>query len=47
MISLPELSSKLNFSNEFVFMKVLFENLHNIHNFSANIIKKLLMPYII
>ena len=38
---LPELSSRLNFSNEFMFMKVLFQDLHNIHNFSANIIKKL------
>lgn len=38
---LPELSSKLNFSNEFLFMKALFQDLHIIHNFSANIIKKL------
>ena len=38
---LPELSSRLNFSNEFIFMKTLFQDLHNIHNFSANIIKKI------
>ncbi|WP_198306096.1 HD domain-containing protein [Arcobacter vandammei] len=38
---LPKLSLAMNFQNEFLFMKSLFQALHTIHNFSSNMVKKL------
>ena len=38
--TLPEVSSKLNFKNEFEFMAKLFSSLHIIHNFHSNMSSK-------